>query len=356
MKSLSLLLLAALFLSNAAWSAPAGLYEVELPVADQTTATRATALVEALRMAVVKVSGRSIAADSAVVKAALRNPARHVQRYSYRANNGAAAAELPLLLGVTFEQRGIDQLLDEAGLSVWSATRPLTIVWLAVEQGRQRILVGASDRGLVKELLVSAAQKRGLPLRLPLLDATDQARVQAGDIWSDFHESILQASQRYEAQAVLVGRLAPASAGRWQVRWSLYQDATTPQHWNQTGDTVETLIANGINSSTDSLVPAAGVSVPPVSGGDELHWVVTEVRDMYNHRRVMDYLASLRGLGSVQLVDVNSDSIRLRLTSNVDAEVLQQLAFDNRLLPLAIQAESSSSLVRSGDRVYRLAP
>lgn len=352
----SLFLLAAIFLSSAAWCAPAGLYEVEVPVADQAAVSRSAALAEAVRLVVVKVSGRTAAADSAPVKAALRNPAQLVQQYSYRPNEGAAAAELPLLLGVTFEPRGIDRLIYETGLPVWSSARPLTTVWLAVEQGGERILVGAGDRGLVKELLVRAAQQRGLPLRLPLLDATDRARVQPGDLWSDFHDSILQASQRYEAQAVLVGRLSPVSGGRWQARWSLYQGSTS-QRWNQTSDKVETLVASGINASTDALAAASTVATPTPLGGDELHWVVTEVRDMRNHRRVIDYLASLRGVSAVLLEEVSSDSLRLRITPSAGVEALQQqLGFDNRLVPLTLLPDPPASLARPGDRLYRLAP
>ncbi len=353
----SLFLLAAFFLSHVAWSAPAGLYAVEVAVADQAAATRAAALGEALRLVAVKVSGRTAAADSAPLQAALRNPARLVQQYSYRPNEGAAAAQSPLLLGVTFDQRGIDQLIYEAGLTVWSSARPLTIVWLAVEQGGQRILVGAGDRGLVKELLVKAADQRGLPLRLPLLDAPDRARVQAEDVWSDFHDTILQASQRYEAQAVLVGRLSPVSGGRWQVRWSLYRGGGGPQRWNQTSDQVETLVAYGINAGSDALAASSTVAVPPVTGADEHLWVVAEVRNMANQRRAMDYLASLRDVSSAQLIQVNGDSIRLRIISSADAEALeQQLTFDDRLMPLALPPDSSASLVLPGDRVYRLAP
>lgn len=359
MKLPSLFLVTATFLSGAAWSAPlSGLYEVEVPVADQAAANRSAAMVEALRQVVVKVTGRAAAENSLAVREAMKKPAPYVQQYSYRTNDGVGA-ELPLLMSVTFDKNRIDQLLQTAGLSQWSAARPLTIVWLAVEQGNQRILVGAGDRGLVKELLTKAAQRRGLPLRLPLLDATDQARVQAGDAWSDFHDSIIQASQRYEAQAVLVGRLGPVSGGRWQVRWSLYQGGTS-QRWNQTSDKAEALVAYGIDMGTDTLAAATVRAVADVTGGNEVYWVVKDVHDMRSHRRVMDYLASLRGVVSVQPEQVSGDSMRLRIiTSNGAAALHQQLAYDNRLLALdagMMAAPGSTELGQAGDQFYRLAP
>lgn len=361
MKLLSFFLVAAPFLSGIAWSAPvSGLYEVEVPVADQTAATRSAAMGDALRQVLVRASGQATAATSPALKEALRTPSRYVRQYSYRPNEGAEAATLPLLMGVSYENRTIDQLLQQAGISPWSSARPLTIVWLAVEQDSQQILVGAGDRGLLKELLTKAAQRRGLPLRLPLFDATDRARVQAGDVWSDFHDAIIQASQRYEAQAVLVGRLGQVSSGRWQVRWTLYQGGNS-QRWNQTSDKVEALVAYGIDAATDTLAANQAVTAATVvAGGEEVHWVIKEVRDMRGHRRVMDYLASLRGVTSVLPEQVNSDSIRLRITTSSGESVLrQQLAFDNRLLPLDAElfaVSDAGGLVHPTDRVYRLTP
>jgi hypothetical protein len=351
-------LVATLFLSGVAWSAPlSGLYEVEVPVADQAAENRPAALTEALRQVVVKVSGRAAAENAMAVREAMKKPAPYVQQYSYHSNAGVGT-EQPLLMSVAFDKSRIDQLLQTAGLPQWSTARPLTIVWLAVEQGNQRILVGAGDRGLVKELLTKAAQRRGLPLRLPLLDATDQARVQAGDAWSDFHDSIIQASLRYEAQAVLVGRLGQ-SGGRWQVRWTLYQGGAS-QRWNQTSDKVEALVAYGIDMGTDTLATADVRAVAEVTGGNEVHWVVKDVQDMRSHRRVMDYLASLSGVASVQPEQVNSDSVRLRITSSSGAAALQQqLAFDNRLLALdagIVAAPGSTELGQAGDQFFRLAP
>lgn len=353
------LLAAALLTSGAAWgSLFTGLYEAEVAVADQTSAGRGAALADALRLVAVKVSGDSGAADSAALKEALRNPARYVQQYSYRANDGTAPAELPLLLGASFDSRGVDQLLQGAGLPVWGSTRPLTIAWLAVEQDKQKMLVGANDRGLVRELLEKAAQRRGLPLRLPLLDATDRARVQATDAWGDFHATFQQASQRYEAQAVLVGRLGQVAGGRWQVRWTLYQGGAA-QSWSQQGDKVEPLVAYGIDAAADTLAVAYARAAPVVASGTEFHWVVKEVRDLRGYRRLMDYLASLPGVSSVQPEQLSGDGVRLRIAAGGGEGALQQqVSLGGPLAPLAEEPAMAnpSSLSQPGDRHYRLVP
>ncbi len=358
MKFHFLFLFIASFLSGAVWSTPTlGLYEAEVPVADQSDSSRPAAMAEALRQVVVKVSGRSNAANSPALKEALKKPTLYVTQYSYRSNDGLGA-ELPLLMDMTFDKTRIDPLLGASGVTQWNTARPLTIVWLAVEQSGQRILVGAGDRGLVKEMLLKAAQRRGLPLRLPLLDATDQAQVHAEDVWGDAHNSIIQASQRYGAQAVLVGRLGQIAGGRWQMVCTLYQ-GNTSQRWNQINDKVEPLVAYGIDAATDTLASSAtGTMSSTVS--NELHWVVKGVGDMHSQRRVMDYLSSLRGVTHVQLEQVDGDSMLLQIiTSSGEAVLQQQLSFDNRLQPLdasAFTSTDSAGVFQPGVRVYRLAP
>ncbi len=72
-----------------------------------------------------------------------------------------------------------------------------------------------------------------------------------GDVWGDAHNSITEASQRYGAQTVLVGRLGQVAGRRWQMVYTLYQ-GNTPQRWNQINDKVEPLIAYGIDAATDT--------------------------------------------------------------------------------------------------------
>jgi hypothetical protein len=143
------------------------------------------------------------------------------------------------------------------------------------------------------------------------------------------------------------------------VRWSLYQGGTS-QRWNQTSDKVEALVAYGIDMGTDTLAAVNVRAVAEVTEGNEVHWVVNDVHDMRSHRRVMDYLASLRGVVSVQPEQVSGDSMRLRITTSSGAAALQQqLAYDNRLLALdaaAVAAPGSTGLGQAGDQFYRLAP
>ena len=66
--------------------------------------------------------------------------------------------------------------------------------------------------------MLEIADKRGLPLAFPLLDTTDLQGVTFSDIWGGFDERIINASKRYDANSILIGRIRPASSQR--NRWT----------------------------------------------------------------------------------------------------------------------------------------
>ena len=59
-----------------------------------------------------------------------------------------------------------------------------------------------------------------MPIVFPLLDTTDLQSVTFSDIWGGFDEAILYASERYDANSILIGRIRPSSSQR--SRWTYY--------------------------------------------------------------------------------------------------------------------------------------
>lgn len=320
-----------------------GLYETEVEVADQGREARAHAMSSAMTAVLVKVTGSETIPAEAVLQEALRDASRYVRQYRYRseAGNGrgagGASGQNRLLLWVSFDSGSIDSLLQRFGFSTWSAARPDTLVWLAVEEGSRRVLVGANDQGLVREVLDAEAQRRAIPLRLPLLDLTDQSRVSAVDVWGGFTDVIAAASQRYESQAVLIGKLYRAGKG-WEARWTLRYRGE--QHeWQQGGAAVQQVIASGVGGTCDHLLQRYAASSEP--GMDQLVLRVEGVKGMKEFRRVNDYLQSLHGVTAVTLhrVDASSSSFVVRIEGGRD-RVLQAIAMGDVLVKKASQVSA----------------
>lgn len=297
-----------------------GLYEVEVPVADQSDEQRTEALKTALEQVLVKVSGRSVVLGEALQPSDYANPTRYAQQFSYRNNEDEKEAKtLPLRLWVRFDRNGIEQLLGKAGLTVWGGIRPATLVWLAIEQSGKRHLVGDSDRGLARQMLVQQSRQRALPITLPLLDLQDNRKVQFADVWGDFHDTVIDASRRYQAKSVLIGKLYMISGGAWRAQWTLHADEGNTR-WNATSSDVNEVIGAGINGTAEYL--AGRYADRFAGGGGTTLFVVDGVRNLADYHRVTDYLYSLHGVRSVIITQVGADSLFLRLSSEGSVEQL----------------------------------
>lgn len=353
MRYFSVLALLGLLVS---WSLPlpaaqlTGLYETEVVVADQGSEARARGMGEAMAAVLLKVSGSSAVLSEEVLQGAMADAARYAQQYRYRseelpleerkpAEGGEPAAQNRLWLWVGFDSTSIDNLLRRFGLSVWSAARPTTLVWLGVEEGARRVLVGANDQGLVREVLDAEAKRRAIPIRLPLLDLTDQSRVRPVDIWGGFVDTIEAASQRYEPQALLIGKLYPVSDG-WEARWTLsYQGQQ--YEWQQRAADVTTVIASGVGGSSDYLSQRFAESSDPES--NELALRIEGVAGMADFRRVNDYLLSLHGVAAVTLrrVDATASSFLVKIEGGREA-VLQSINLGDMLVRVKRPVPESS--------------
>ena len=201
------------------------LYSAEVPLDDAARDPRADAYRAALRQVLRKVSGAALAEDPATVDLLFPDPAAWVVQFRPAADDH---------IWVSFDGVAIENVLRRNGQTVWGSDRPLTLVWLAVDWGRgEREIVAAADddesagdarsidrNRLLRERLLDAASRRGLPVAFPLLDSEELAAVSFADIWGGFDEPVLAASARYDARSVLIGRVRPGSSQR--NRWSYY--------------------------------------------------------------------------------------------------------------------------------------
>jgi len=304
------------------------LYEAEVEVSDQGVGARSEGMGKAMAAVLLKVSGSGSVVENATVAVEMQQPARYVQQYSYRNEvNGR------LLLQVRFEPHGIDELLRRSGLNVWGDARPSTLVWLGVEDGGKRVLVGANDRGLVRDVIEREAARRALPVTLPQLDRSDLDNVRPADVWGEFLETIKGASQRYAPQAILVGRAYPVSAGGWETRWSLDYRGEI-MRWQSASGEIAPLIAEAIDRVTDHMVSTFTQNFADGSG--EMVMQVEGVRNLRDYRRVINYLKGTIGVKQVVAESMSIPTVRLRIVAEggIDS-ILNTLALGNTLTKVA---------------------
>ncbi len=371
------------------WPVPAAAVEVEdlyvvtLPVTGQGEAERQQALRQAFAEVLVRVSGDPEAPQVALLQEALRRPLGYVQQYVYRpppppapalpgkesnsafsgefsseagsesggevgagvAEGGQAAQAAPpqfrYSLRVSFDPEAVSGLLTEAGVPVWGRARPAILLWLAVEQGGQRLLVGGEQGKAWQERLRREARRRGLRLLFPLLDLEDQAAVRFADVWGDFAGAIQRASRRYQSTTVLVGRLYARWDGIWEGRWSLYEfgkeeDSTRlPLSWALRDPSPSVLLAAGVDGTADRLARRYA-QLLDLKAANAVTLRVEGVRTLAQYARVLRYLQSLDPVERLRVLAVEEAAVVFEAGITGTRRSLQQtIAFGGTLAPLA---------------------
>ncbi len=240
------------------------LFTAEVPLDEEADDPRADAYAAALVEILGRVSGTEIAMNPELVEELFPSPAAYVMQFRPGADDS---------LWVSFDGQAIETTLRNAGLTFWGSERPLTLVWLAVDWGQgTREIIGSDDperteaesrsidrNRLLRERMLEIADKRGLPIVFPLLDTTDLQSVTFADIWGGFDDLILDASQRYDVNSVLIGRIRPSSSQR--SRWTYHFSGTDIQYQGapeavvaQVADLLAAEFAVGGNAPVEAVV------------------------------------------------------------------------------------------------------
>lgn len=285
------------------------LYTAQVTVDRSERDPRARAYEDALTAVLLRVSGVELAGDRDLVESLFPRPASYVMQFRPGPDD---------TLWVTFDGQSIEDVLQASGQSFWGSDRPLTVLWLAVDWGQgKREIIGADDaesstdearsidrNQLLRERILDLARKRGLPVVFPLLDLADRQQVSFSDIWGGFDEPLLQASQRYQASSVLVGRIRPDSGQR--NRWNYYFGG---QQRSLTGQP-ETVL----NEIGDML--AAEFSI---RGDERLEWVdvrVAGIESVDDYGALTRVLAGINLIDEIKVVEVTGDEVHYQLKSH----------------------------------------
>ncbi|EQB2601071.1 DUF2066 domain-containing protein [Aeromonas salmonicida] len=186
------------------------LYQGKAPTSGDMVAAQSQALGDVL----VKVTGkRDILTQPDVVKA-LAAPGEYVQHYGYQ-DVGPVK-----FLKADFNVAKVNGLISQSKFALLGPARPQMALWLVINEGERRILPDQSSDGWASALRTQS-QAMGLPVSIPLMDLDDNMAVNATDVWGRFAAPILQASQRYGAEMVVLGKLTP-EGDKWSIDWGLY--------------------------------------------------------------------------------------------------------------------------------------
>lgn len=317
------------------------IYRAEQLVASQSAAEREQATRRALGNIVVRVSGDRAASEHGEIEAALGRAQDFVYEFNYASTSEILerdGRDLPATkLVLKFSPPAIEGLLRSAGLPLWPANRPALLVWLVKDdaEGLQQVTEDSIRQGLREQ-----AELRGLPLILPLHDLEDRLAVSARQLWSMDESAIEKASERYDADAILVGRYSSTSAGVWRSDWQLLHSQGDPS-FDIVGGSARELIDSAINQVTDYLAEIYAIT-PREEGPDAAVIQLVNIDSFGHYKQAQRYLEGLAMIRRTELVSVEPQALILRLYVEGDLErLLSTLALDKRMLPSVQSAHVS---------------
>jgi len=288
------------------------LHSASVEVADKSEKERSRAFREGLKRVLVKMAGSAAVLDRDGIDRLLESPDGFVQRYRYdpiEDDDGDDGTDdeagvddedsAQFRLVVSYTGARINQRLEELEVVVWGEERPEVLVWLAIDDGRERRVLGADDGSRVHDALMNAASRRALPVLLPLMDTRDREKVDYVDISGGFLDTLESASQRYRGDILLVGHLR-RGGGEWRGDWTLI-GAGERRAWGGTGGDVDAAVKTGIDGATDRLAAMlAG------KGGERtrLSARIEGVGSLDDYARVKEYIEGLVRIRSFALREI----------------------------------------------------
>jgi hypothetical protein len=290
------------------------LYSETVEVQGKDYQARLNGYKQALAQVLVRTTGRRDIAAEPALAGVLDDANRLVLQYQFLEDGR---------LLVSFDGDAIEQLLARHGLPLWSRERPRTLVWLAMDNGAgARTLVGGEQAVQARDFLQELAQQRGLPLIFPIMDGVDMAAVPFSEIWGGFNDEVMEASNRYQPDAVLIGRALRDGTGRWAVRWNL----------QFAGQVVEFAgaIEDGVQVSADWF--ARQFSVTPGSGPGLVRVIVSGIDGIDQYAKVQEYLGGLSMVDRVDVLQAGAQSMVFSLSLRSGMEVLHKAMALNRML------------------------
>lgn len=317
------------------------LYTSVVPVVSQALSLRSKALEQALEKVLIKVNGNAAVLEVPVVEEGLKHANELLQGYSYQTvtkkGPSSSSQSRTLQLKVSFDPESVQALLKQAAQTIWGEQRPLVILWLAAGDRATAHIVGSDSDSDLLVAIKQASAERGLPLLLPTLDLTDLQHMSAQDVWQLNTDIISQVSQRYGANADLAMRIVPiAESEEWQIDAELIFN-NQRQHFQLTGDSPSELLAQLMNTVTDTLSQRTTVIEQDNVLSQRFAITVQDVKDVKAYAKVVNYLRALSPVKEVEVRNVEPKIIELVVTVQGGQEALNKaLEMDQTLIPVQL--------------------
>lgn len=323
--------------------AAADFYTAKVNVTD--TLEESQAIGQAFVQVITELTGSTDSQNNAVIKQSLQSAQEYVSHIATLQQDDEQQ-----VLQIRFDHVAVNQLLSQAGLPIWGGERANLIAWLVIEKQGMQEMIG-DDGHQAAVLLRQQTELRGIPLLLPLMDLTDQSLVSISDIGGRFWQPIEQASQRYQSQGIVIGRIYQTIDGYWHGQGQLSLPDGTDA-WSLEAAELDGLIANLAEQLGAMLVKRYALLTDSRNSG-QLFVQVQGVGDLQSYADLRSVLAAVSSVTGVTLESLQGDTVLLKVTHQGEAKkLLLSLELESRLALLDGQQANAYSASQSAHTAY----
>jgi hypothetical protein len=210
---------------------------------------------------------------------------------------------------------------------------------VALNDDGERSIVSDDDNAITSDLK-RTLKERGVSVILPLMDLQDQINIHFADVWAGFTDPIIEASQRYGVQRIVIARASRNSQGMMQVKWqSINNDKS--EHWQ----------SNGTNAFSLGLTELVNRTARSFTQDMDHHYSqryalqISNVKGYADYIRIKDYLLNLTTVSNVELDHLTRNSLEISILLSSNISTLNRTLAIDRVL-------EEEKTYQSGDVIY----
>lgn len=231
---------------------------------------------KAFKDMLVRATGQEKILTTKAVAKALTRIDDYVKQFSYRQSH-----EHGRTFRVQFNEYMVSDLIQQANFKIIShRNRPPVLVWAIVSQNNDHRWMGESNESdpIATQEFARIAKRLGISILFPLFDIDDGNLVTDQNVVNHQFDNIIEASKRYGAQSILVGRLSKQPSG-WYAEWTLFKNGAS-ETWDNSQLELNALLAESVEALTSHLETIEGYGNEPLD--DNFHMTQLNVNSNLN--------------------------------------------------------------------------
>ena len=213
-KSISLLIASMFFLGFYSFSLAQqpDLFEIEIDADMRDLRNNIRIQKQAIEKLIVRLTNPEKSDVKKITEQFFPEPAKYIKQFRLSDNRNVL---------VSLDGDSIQEVLIEAGVSLWRIDRPKIMIFLAIESamGEREIVISdyghrvfsystGMDKNLyIKDQIKSVARERGISVVFPNMNKDEREIINYSDIWAGFIDRMLEVSEGYNASNVLTAKV-----------------------------------------------------------------------------------------------------------------------------------------------------